>query len=243
MGMNATYIEFDGVSSKDLGIVVEGYPGRVIQERDTEFFDVPGRNGSLLIDHKRFKNYTQEYIIHWFGQDANIRTVSDWLNKPGYKKFIDNSDPEHYRMASFIGPVDVENRMNQMGRCKISFNFKPQFFREGVEDILLLEGYGTVENTGQPSHPLLYIGYSGLGGSLNIGGRTLYIMDEMPQEPFYFDCETHNAYSVDGVTNLNKFIRVSGNGLITLENGETEFSAGIGGIVSVIVSPRWWDLQ
>lgn len=240
MGVN-TYIEFDGVSSKDLGVVVEGYPGRVLQERDIDFFDVPGRNGSLLIDYGRYKNYTQEYVIHWFDKDISTRDVSEWLNKSGYKQLVDDSHPSHYRMASFIGPIDVENRLNVLGRCKISFNCKPQFFRVLSDDIGLQSGIGEIENTGQPSLPLLYIAYTGYGGTIYIGDNQIKISEDMPQEPFYFDCETNNAYSVDGVSNLNKYISLNTNGLIYLNKGKTTFDS-LGGIYRINVSPRWWDL-
>ena len=52
------YFVFGGKFSKDYGLYVSGSGTFNAPERDVELVEVPGKNGSLVLDNGRFKNIT-----------------------------------------------------------------------------------------------------------------------------------------------------------------------------------------
>jgi len=56
-------IEFNGISSKDLGVEVETFPDYVSPEKEYQVTHVPGRNGDLVVDTKTFQNVPRSYEV------------------------------------------------------------------------------------------------------------------------------------------------------------------------------------
>lgn len=129
-------ITYNGVSSDELGLVVEHYPNFKSPNRDIEYVHIPGRNGDLLYDHGSYQNVRREYEIafvsdfkkpnreEWY---KRVRLISQWLRSAdGYAKLTDDYEPGYYSLASYEDGLDIENILMQAGRVKISFNCKPQ---------------------------------------------------------------------------------------------------------------------
>lgn len=237
MGITCEII-FGKISSEEIGVTVEGYPRSIIPERDIETEAIPGRNGMLLYDYGTYQNYDQPFTIHWKKEFGDVH-IAQWLHKPGYQRLEDSLHPDHFRMAYFSGPADIENRMNVLGRSEILFNCKPQFFRKSGEVEISLTNGQTLINTGQKALPLITVDGNG-SGVLTVGDVTVFI-SEIPNGGVVLDSDIQDAYSVDRLSNYNDLISLSKYDFPSLLNGNTLISWS-GGIASVKIIPRWWDL-
>ena len=229
---------FDGVSSKDIGITVEGYPGAFLPERDYDTETVPGRNGDLIYDYGTYKNYQQAYTIHWRYVQRDAR-ISSWLCKPGYKRLEDSFHPEHFRIAHFNGSADIDNRMQVLKRSDVEFDFKPQWFRKAGEWPVNVSNGKTIINTGMPSKPLITVTGSG-SGTLVVNDVSI-ALSNISNNGIVLDCDVQDAYSPDKLTNLNANITLSRNTFPEFVTGKNTIKFS-GGITAVKIIPRWWDL-
>ena len=55
------YIVYGGKCSKDYGLYVSGSGTFNAPERDVDLVEVPGKNGTLVLDNGRFKNIPVTY--------------------------------------------------------------------------------------------------------------------------------------------------------------------------------------
>lgn len=123
-------IWWNGISSDDVGVVVEHYPAIYLPERKTNFYTVCGRSGDVVRQKSEWNNYTQVYDIYFKDdakhlQDAAHR-VAEWLySGQGYCRLEDSYDLGVYREAVFVGGQEIENTLNRFGRVTIEFNCKP----------------------------------------------------------------------------------------------------------------------
>lgn len=143
MGVNQTSelykgFIFDGIDSKGFGVYISGAGVYNAPERDIEAVEIPGRNGSYILDNGRFHNITVTYPAGMFGQDGEdfadgIRKLRNALaSRKGYCKLIDEYNPLEYRMAVYRGGLEVDpaavNGDNKAAQFDITFECKPQRF-------------------------------------------------------------------------------------------------------------------
>lgn len=231
---------FAGKSSKNFKIRIEKCPVIHTGQRAIEKITVPGRSGDLIFDTGAFANYTQPYEIYFnakcIGSARGAAQIANWLLLPrGYQRLDDTYSPETYRMASYIGPMEVENWMLTFGRATIEFDCKPQRFLKSGEFPIKIQSGQSLYNAWQPALPLIQITGTG-DGQLVVGKSTVNITGMAGN--LMLDSEVQNAY--DGTTNKNNSISISG-GFPVLEHGESLISYS-GGITAVNITPRWWML-
>ena len=87
--------------------------------------------------------------------------------------------------------------------------------------------------------PLITVTGSGKG-TVTAGTSTVTISD-IPSGGIVLDCELQDAYSVDKLQNLNSLITVENNEFPKLTRGKNTITF-TGGVESVKIVPRWWDL-
>lgn len=127
-------IVFNGISSTSLGLVVERVPNMDRPARKYDRYSVPGRNGDIFVMQDAWENVEQSYDIWWEDSisatvAAGGYTLSEWLfGTSDYATLTDDFDPDHYRKAVFLGPYDVENTMQKLGRARITFDCDPRRF-------------------------------------------------------------------------------------------------------------------
>ena len=130
-------IYFNGISSKDVGIEVETYPRYEIPEKNVTTYEIPGRNGNIVVDNGTFKNAITSYDVSFLTEDgeynSQIHKIAAWLYSPsGYAILEDSYDIEHYRMARISSSTDFENLFNKAGKATLEFDCKPQrFLKDG----------------------------------------------------------------------------------------------------------------
>lgn len=235
-------ITFAGISSDAVNVVVERFPKRPVPARRYQVTQIPGRSGDLLFDEGSFGNVTQDYEIYVreaYGStfQNSCRLAAEWLLFPsGYQRLEDSYDPDTFRLAYFVGPKDVSNALNRLGRTTISFNCKPwRYFYSGETVKTVTAASDTIDNpTGYEALPEITVHGSG-AGVLGIGSYTVAI--SAIDDGMIIDSETMNTYN--GANNRNNLITLSPTfEYPKLEPGTNTITLA-GGITSVEIKPRW----
>lgn len=234
-------IIYNGLSSKDFGIVVEHPPNYELPERNYDTYHVPGRNGDVIVDLGSYNNVDRSYEIavgdldKWFPEMA--MKVSAWLHSgSGYARLEDSYEASHYRLASYHESVSIENILFHGGRATIHFNCKPQRFLKAGDKKRTFKKAGIIHNpTSFSSEPIITV-YGTGSGVLVIGGYTVTISDI--GSTVVINSELQDAYK--GAENRNPYVTLSSN-FPRLVPGDNRISFS-GGITSVEVIPKWWTL-
>lgn len=232
-------ISFHGVRSTAVGVFVEKYPQRPIPAQRVERFTVPGRSGDVLAFEGAYDNCKQSYDIYVSAEGPGLPLIAAqaarWLLVPGYQVLEDEYDRDTFRLAAFLGPVDLENVLNQFGRARIEFDCCPQrYTKSGAQARALRNGETLVNPTGFEALPLITVHGSG-AGTLTVGGTALALTD---CNNLVIDCREHECYKLGSELNFNP--SVSG-GWPSLPAGSAAVS-WTGGVSGVTVIPRWYWL-
>lgn len=185
-------ITFGGVNSADFDLYVGGEGTFNAPKRVVEVFEVPGRNGDLVVDQGRFENIEVEYTI--INQEADLATFSQKLSafrnalcsQRGYQRLTDTFHTDEFRMALFIDEFEVKPiEYATASEFKIKFNCKPQRFLTSGEaevDIPLTSTSPEVDlinPTLFESSPLIEtVGYGVLDISSSAGDYSITVNDE-----------------------------------------------------------------
>lgn len=234
---------FAGRSTQEFGMLVERCPTQSAPARKRTIVTIPGRNGDLHYDEGAYENYTQSYECGFRGERSTpeqAHNVKAWLLSAGAnQRLVDAHDPDHFRLATFVGPMDIENRLNKIGKCTIKFDCDPRSFLKSGESSQLFTAAGTLPNpTAFAAKPLITI-YGASAGTVTVGGVTVEIKSITDQ--ITLDCETMNAYrSVGGaITNANSNIYAPEFPELVPGDNAIRWT---GGITQIEITPRWWTL-
>lgn len=213
-------IYFNGISSKDVGIEVETYPRYEIPEKNVTTYEIPGRNGNIVVDNGTFKNAITSYDVSFLTEDgeynSQIHKIAAWLYSPsGYAILEDSYDIEHYRMARISSSTDFENLFNKAGKATLEFDCKPQrFLKNGDKSLIIKTKINAVINsklhnpTLFNSNPIIKIYNQSKTDTtkrisyFKIGDTTINFSDLIQDATklsydlinIVIDFETHNAY-------------------------------------------------
>lgn len=146
------YFILGGIDSRDFDMVVSCDDAFAVPERDVDTYEVPGRNGDLIVDNGRFRNIDITYdvvIEKGFPEKINaFKRAVGTLRR--YARLEDTFDPDVYRMAN-VNKVRIEelgSRYNG-GAFKVTLNCKPQkFLKSGEQPIVFFETYVSEDPVG-----------------------------------------------------------------------------------------------
>lgn len=135
-------------SLTDHGVYVSGPGAHNAAEADVTAYQIPGRNGDLVISNNRFKNIEVRYpafIAHGFaGKEQDVR---NWLRSSvGYRRLEDTYDQTHFRMGRPTGELEFSPVRPDGANFEIAFDCKPQRFLkngETEEEVIPLIGEET----------------------------------------------------------------------------------------------------
>ena len=236
-------IVYNGVSSEELGIVVETAPNYEIAERDYDVISVPGKNGDYVIDRGCFKNVDRVYNIAFaetIGDFAGSATlIAEWLYSGyGYKRLEDSYEPDYFVMARVSNEHTIHNILQQAGRAEITFNRKPQRYLKIGEHTTKINVNGSriINPTSFDSDPLIKVFGSG-SGTISIGNKTIQISNI--SDGLTIDCEMQEVYL--GSTNYNQNVNYMNYGFPKLKPGRNIINFS-GGVSRVEIIPRWWTV-
>lgn len=237
--------EFAGQNSVDYCLTIEKLPAISAPAKKYKTISVPGRNGDLHIEENAFQNYTQPYEC-WFKRPNTppsevAHAIKEWLlGSNGYQVLKDTYDPNHFRKATFLGPMDIEQLLNGFGRCTILFDCAPQSFLESGKFPVNFENPGTLYNpTAFTALPIIYV-YGTGAGTVTVGSTVVTVHEIEGQ--LILDCEMQNAYEDGGegaAENKNSCIYAPE--FPSLVPGSNAVS-WTGDIERVEIIPRWWEL-
>lgn len=167
-------IIFNGVSSDEVGVIVEHYPRVVFPKRRTKTFQIPGRNGDLIIDDEVYDNYDQQYEIFIDAKDrggleAAMPRLASWLlSGTGYCRLEDSYFPEFFRMAYVPEAHEFLSYFNEYGRGTLTFNCAPErWYKSGEVEIEVQNGQVLHNPSGFRAWPILRVGTYG-GGNITM---------------------------------------------------------------------------
>lgn len=233
-------LTFHGKSMRDFHTYISGKGTYDSPEQDYELVSIPGKNGDLIFDQKRYKNVEVTYpafIVKDFTSNyADL--ISFLLSSPGYHRLEDSYHSEIFRMAFFSGPVEPEltDRLKQ-GSFDLTFHCKPEKYLKSGEKAITFTSDGEVVNpTRFEAKPLIRVYGT---GSLEIGNKTIKITKA--DEYTDLDCDIEEAYKDDGSHNCNGNVQITDYDFPTLPIGKTGIKLGEG-ITKVEVTPRWWTV-
>jgi len=167
---------FDSVDYKTTyGVYVNGTDAYNAPDRDVEVIAIPGRDGAFIQDKGRFNNTTVTYhcVLAEVDEDDFADAISDLRNdlasRKGYKRLVDEFNPNEYRMAAFVGGLDASNMNPATGEFDITFECKPQrWMTTGETAVSVSSGNSITNPTLFESRPMLQVwGY----GSIDLGGQ------------------------------------------------------------------------
>ena len=242
-------IVFNGISSTSLGLVVERVPNMDRPERKYDRYSVPGRNGDIFVMQDAWENVEQSYDIWW--EDSVSATVaeggytlSEWLfGTSDYATLTDDFDPDHYRKAVFLGPYDVENTMQKLGRARITFDCDPRrFLNSGLNWININSGAYTYITNPTPfvAKPVVELEDSTATGhqiKVENGADASALIIAAGVGSFIADSSRESITYSDGTP---AFASVSGTYPL-LWPGENELII-YGYFDSAKIQPNWWTL-
>lgn len=235
------FFVFNGRSTREFGMAVEKRPTQKTPKRRRTGITIPGRNGVLHFDENAFDNIDLPYNV-WFRGDLptpeQAHAVKSWLLSPkGYSRLEDKYDPGYFRLASFAGPMDIDDILGRYGKCKITFDCDPRCFLRSGEIPINLENGGVLHNpTAFASNPLIRV-YGNGEGTLLVAGVTVTI--HAMTTGMELDCENEMAYAMGDVgQNLDADIYAPVFPQLLPGANQVAFT---GGVTAVEIVPRWWE--
>lgn len=173
-------LQFDDIDSLRNGVYITGEAVYNSPERDVELIEIPGRNGDLVVDKKRFKNIEVKYKAGAKGQTKDdfsnvMRSFRSLMaSKRGYKRLTDTYNPDEFRLGTFIDAIEVEpSDRKRAGEFDLIFNCKPQrYLMSGEAAVEVTDGEEFFNPTPFEASPLLMVdGY----GTISIGDQTIEV--------------------------------------------------------------------
>ena len=231
------HLIYAGKNSADFEVYISGESTFTTPIRDIEVVDVPGRNGTLSIDHGRYANVNIPYpafIAYDFRRNYDAFRAF-MLSVNGYAELSDSYDEDHYRLARFNAEITPEmTQLNRHGKFTISFDCDPRRFRKDGKRVIEFEDDGAVKNpTLYTALPLIRVYGT---GTVTVGGISVQIVTA----DGYTDINSEVQEAYKGSTNCN--------GNIVLTDGKfPEIAPGVNqieldGITKVEIIPHWWTI-
>lgn len=233
------YIIFNGISSEDLGFVVEQLPDTPRPKRNYEDHDIPGRDGGLIADLGGYEAYTAKIKLNAFGHP--LSDVYGWLRGEGWLTTSD--DPEYMRWVAFFDQIE-DSRFRAMGRCYDSLTIPGRFqpckhlVKQDVLELAeaqVFSGQGT-----EPASPVIEITGT---GSINLMVNESTVLIDNLSGTLTIDCDARTAYTVDAQGQkvfAGRLVTLLDGWPTLLPEGEVHNRVNWSGDVSLVKITPWW---
>lgn len=227
-------------NSLDYDLMIESPPNIPAAQRAEERISVPGRDGVLRIDQGRYEPITVSYEMAFVPPGRRVeplaREIKAWLlSGRGDYKLVDTYDKDYFRVASFSGPLDIENIFNWGARFTLDFLCNPYKYSHMGQYPLELSSASEITNP-ELFESLPRIRVIGSGRcELYLNNTTIKISDVSE----YVDIDSEAKQVFKGTENMNPKT-VMGE-FPVLVPGENNFDWN-SNVTSVEVIPRWRTL-
>lgn len=125
---------FNGVSTVDLGVVIQTPPVYEFPSKRVDVIQIQGKNGDIIVDKDSYNNVGREYkIASAFSGPLSfipkVREIVDWLTSAnGYAKLEDSYEPDYFRLATLRNGGQLPNFFDKATAMILRFECKPQRF-------------------------------------------------------------------------------------------------------------------
>lgn len=131
MNINGYFI-FDGFDTRTLpGVTVVRGETLESPAREFDVREIPGRNGNLLLDNRKYPNTEITYhVMIRENVESTFRQLAGFLlSRTGYCKLSDSWSTSEFYLAYVSQPiVPTVSRGDELGTFEVVFNRKPQRF-------------------------------------------------------------------------------------------------------------------
>lgn len=152
MNINGYFI-FDGFDTRTLpGVTVVRGETLESPARDFDVREIPGRNGDLLLDNRKYPNTEITYhVMIRENMESTFRQLAGFLlSRTGYCKLSDSWSTSEFYLAYVSQPITpTVSRGDELGAFEVVFNRKPQRFLVSGETPAEL-----ITSTGSPTHSI-----------------------------------------------------------------------------------------
>ena len=213
-------------------------PQIVRPTRKMQVTQIAGTNREVVEMEDAWESYDQPYTLFvGDGTENSIQPVLDEvarkLYKTGLQVLLDDYDTDHFRLAYYQGPFDVENRYTRAGKFDVTFRCRPErYLLSGNNPVSVATGDVMTNPTAFNAKPLIHIEGSG-NGTLTVAGTVMEFTDMV--DYLNVDCDKMDVYRQPSE---NKNNLMTGN-FPVLPSGDNTITF-TGGITSVTITPRYW---
>lgn len=255
------YFTLDGADSRTYGVYISGAGTYSAPARRYQVFQVPGRNGDLIVSDQSFDNgeltYADCFIFD--NVETNLADFRAFLmSRQGYVDLSDTYHPNERRQVIYTGTFAPEMTAKlDAAKFTLVFSCKPQRWLLSGDTAITVNNGGTggVTNpTRFPAKPLLKIygngsfdySYIDTSGVQPLIVKTKITLDTVgtSQKPVFIDTETMYIYqeSINGVlVNRSSFVTISTTDIPVIRPEDTVTISNVT-CTKVEVVPRWWTL-
>lgn len=212
------YINWNGVRSDSLGLIVSGAGSYNAAEPDVTAYEVPGRSGDIIISNNRYKNIQVVYPAFVpKGLDSQVQAIRNWMRSTdGYARLEDNYDTTHYRMARPVGVLEINpEHRNDGANLQLVFDCKPQrFYRNDYYEPTL--GSSIINPTPFPAYPIFRVWSPFQNNGIEmrfwtLGGTEFAVYEfrftqTILDKQVVIDTETQNVYQYNGTETYNDIV-------------------------------------
>lgn len=252
-------IKFNGISSNDLGLIVQFIPTYKYPEREYESVTIPGRNGSLLVDKGRYENTERTYSlakIYRPGENfvSSANQIVEWLSSAeGYARLEDSYEPEYYREALYKSDGEMANYYDTATAIDVTFDCKPQrWLIEGEKPQSIAINNNThigsiylTNPTKFPAKPIIKFktiaNQDAVIEVLSESSTVLYTLTyarETASNDITIDCDLMECFTSTSFKNSNLTLSNS----FPVINGKQKVQIRATNVTECEIIPRWWTL-
>lgn len=222
------YVKFRGVSTQDIGALVDTMPPhKKPPMRYTEYV-VQGKNGSMHTE-EGYDAFDLPVTCTMFRQEATARdAINAWADGTG--QLVTSDMPDRCWIASVLRPVDYQRREYGKYYDKFTVTFRCQpIMREVVPTVQTFTKNGVIANLGDViAHPLIVV--EGAGDvEFSIAGQTIILHNVT--ENVTIDSEAGYVYTPSGAVSMIGEFPV-------LPLGESNITI-VKGVVRLNITPNW----
>ena len=233
----APFIVYNGIDSRQLGVVIEKLPDFHRAARRYEQNEVPGRSGVVMTDTGAYETYQTTLEVNTFGVD--LHTVYAWLRGEGW---LISSDEPDYMAYVYMYPQVDDSRFRASGSAYDTLTVQmivEPFLRQVTESTVIMSAQGSFPGQGhEPSDPVLTV--TGSGDVRVVVNDRAVLIDSLSGD-MVIDCGAGVAYQT--INGADVFCGTQ----VTLEDGwpqlqpdgETNSVSWTGSVTQVRIQPCW----
>lgn len=191
------YFVYNGIDSRNMGVVLKGLPPITRPQKRIEIIEVPGRNGTLHIDEDSYEpiRISLECALK---KNIDARGITEWLQEFGTITFSDELDK--FYNATIINSIPLNRVFKVYREFIIQLELQPiaQSIQEYTYNLNNTNVNSLSINCSAQMYP--YIKLTGSGNvQLNINNKICNV--NIDDSYIELDCELQNAYK--GITSKN----------------------------------------